>query len=241
MSGHSHWAQIRRKKTATDALRGTMYGKVTRLITLAAREGGSNLQTNAKLRALVEKARSINMPRSNITRAIERGAGSHSSIQVEQFLIDAYAPGGLPLLIEVITDNRNRSLGEIKTILTEHGGKIGGEGTTRWLFTPVVAAHIHCTGNRDDALLRCMDAGVADFDETSDGAIVYIDPERFDATLPALKRIPTIAVQSYEYRFRVKHPMPIPAGVSPAVLAALIDALEHHSDVHYVSTAASRA
>lgn len=133
MSGHSHFAGIKHKKAITDAQRSRAFSKLAREITIAAREGGK-LETNSKLRVAMEKAKEMNMPKDNIERAIMRGSGGAAEERLEEILYEAYGPGGIAVLIEGITDNKNRALGEIKQALNQNGGKLVGEGAVRWLF-----------------------------------------------------------------------------------------------------------
>lgn len=134
MSGHSHAKTIKHQKELTDKKRGQIFSKMARAILLAVREGGPNPEMNAKLRLAIELAKKFNMPKENIERAIKRGAGEVSAEKLEEVLFEAYGPGGIALLIEGITDNKNRTLGEIKQILNQNGGKLVSEGSVKWMF-----------------------------------------------------------------------------------------------------------
>lgn len=135
MSGHSHAKTIKRDKEASDKKRGQAFSKIARLISVAAKERGPNPETNPKLRIAIETARSVNMPKDNIDRAIKRGTGEDVSAgNLEEVIFEAYGPGGIAVIIEGITDNKNRTLGEIKQILNQHGAKMVGEGGVRWMF-----------------------------------------------------------------------------------------------------------
>ena len=140
MSGHSHWHSIKYQKTAADAKRSKVFSKMAKEIAVAAREGGGNPEFNSKLRLAVEKAKALNMPAENIERAIKRGAGELEGVQLESVIFEAYGPGGIAIIIEGITDNRNRAMGEIKQILNQNGGKLVGEGGVKWLFERKVKA-----------------------------------------------------------------------------------------------------
>ncbi|MBI2644370.1 MAG: YebC/PmpR family DNA-binding transcriptional regulator [Candidatus Wildermuthbacteria bacterium] len=133
MSGHSHWAGIKHKKGLADAKRSKLFSKFARELTIAARQGGDP-SINTVLRAIIEKAKDINMPSENITRAIKRGTGEETGARLEEVLLEAYGPGGAALLIKGITDNRNRMLGEVKQILARHQGKLAEGGSVRWMF-----------------------------------------------------------------------------------------------------------
>jgi len=134
MSGHSHWKKVKYKKGATDAKKGKIFSKVAGLISVAAKEGGGDPEANSKLRLAIEQAKSLNMPSENIERAIERGTGELEGARLEPITVEAYGPGNAALIIEGITDNKNRSLGEIKQILAQNQGKVAGEGSVKWLF-----------------------------------------------------------------------------------------------------------
>jgi len=135
MSGHSHAKTIKRVKEASDKKRGQIFSKMARLISVAVKEGGPNPDTNPKLRIAIETARSVNIPKDNIDRAIKRGTGEDVSAEkLEEVIFEAFGPGGIAIIIEGITDNKNRTLGEIKQILNQHGAKMIGEGGVRWMF-----------------------------------------------------------------------------------------------------------
>ncbi len=237
MSGHSHWATIKRKKAVTDAARARMVGKLIRAVMVAAREG-DDPQTNPKLRQAIEKAKEVNIPRETIERAVKRGVGGEGEAGLEELLIDAYGPGGVPLLIEAITDNRNRTLSEIRSLLQVHGGKAGGEGTTRWLFRPVVIATLTVTGNQDETTLALMDSGADEIDDSGERIQLLIKPEKLSEVLEYLKRM--AAVSGYELQY-----VRIPTQLIPLndtlrrELRALCESLEEHSDVQGVYVAAS--
>jgi len=134
MSGHSHWSKIKWQKGAADAKKGQAFSKISREITIAAREGGADPNFNAKLRMAVERARGLNMPADNIERAVKKGTGQLPSEKLESVIFEAYGPSGIAIIIEGITDNKNRALGEIKQILIQNNGKLVGEGGVRWMF-----------------------------------------------------------------------------------------------------------
>ncbi len=134
MSGHSHWSSIKHKKGSVDAKRGKIFSKLSRLISITAKEKGPDLETNYKLRLAVEKAKEVNMPKENIDRAIKHGSGQLEGVNIEEILYEAYGPGGIALIIEGITDNKNRALAEIKHILSRFNGKLATVGSVRYLF-----------------------------------------------------------------------------------------------------------
>ncbi len=134
MSGHSHWKTVKRVKEAEDKKRSQIFSKLSRAISIAAREKGSDLMMNSKLRLVIEEAHSHNMPKENIERAIKRGSGELEGAHLESVLFEAYGPGGIAIIIEGITDNKNRTLGEIKQTLNQNSGKLVGEGGVQWMF-----------------------------------------------------------------------------------------------------------
>ena len=134
MSGHSHYSSIKHKKALTDAKRSKVFSKLASQILIAAREKGKDPETNPKLKVAIDQAKEANMPSENIERTIKKGAGELAGENLEEFLFEAYGPGGVAIIIEGITDNKNRSLGEIKQILNQYNGKLVGEGGVRWLF-----------------------------------------------------------------------------------------------------------
>jgi YebC/PmpR family DNA-binding regulatory protein len=134
MSGHSHWSSIKHKKGTADAKRGKIFSKLSRLISVAVKEKGPDLETNPKLKLAVEKAKEANMPKDNIERAIKRGSGQAQGVNIEEVVYEAYGPNGTALIIEGITDNKNRTLAEIKHILSRFGGKLAEAGSVKYLF-----------------------------------------------------------------------------------------------------------
>lgn len=134
MSGHSHWAGIKHKKSITDARRGKLFSKISRLISIAAREKGADPETNPKLRLAIEKAKEVNMPKDNIAKAIKRGTGQIEGVQMEEFTYEAYGPAGVALIITGITDNKNRTLAEIKHVLSRFQAKLAEAGSVKYLF-----------------------------------------------------------------------------------------------------------
>jgi len=134
MSGHSHFKSIKRIKEAEDKKRGQIFSKMARVIFVAAKEGGPNPETNPRLRLAIEEAKQWNLPKENIERAIKRGTGELAGEKLEEVLFEAYGPGGIAIIIEGITDNKNRALGEVKQVLNQNNGKLVGEGSVKWLF-----------------------------------------------------------------------------------------------------------
>jgi len=182
MSGHSKWAQIKHKKAATDAKKSKIFSKLAAAITVAAREGGGDPDKNPKLRLAIDKARSFNMPSDNIERAIKRGIGALEGAQLEELIFEAYGPNGHPLLITAITDNRNRTLAEVKHILNKYGGKLGAEGSVKWMFDLKGKIILNKDSLTEDEELKLIEAGVEDIKKEDDNIVLYTKPENLYQT-----------------------------------------------------------
>ncbi len=166
MSGHSHFSKIKHKKSITDAKRGQVFSKMARVLAIAAREGGADPETNSKLRLTIEQAKAMNLPKDNIERAIKKGVGETEGAQLEEVLFEAYGPGGIAIIIEGITDNKNRALGQIKQILNQHNGKLAGEGSVKWLFerkgVVIIKAENQTPQFKEELELKAIEAGAED-------------------------------------------------------------------------------
>ncbi|MBU1879107.1 MAG: YebC/PmpR family DNA-binding transcriptional regulator [Chloroflexi bacterium] len=173
MSGHSKWATIRRSKAANDAKRGQLFTKLGRAITIAAREGGGDPETNFKLRLAVQKARESNMPMYNVERAIQRGAGGGEDDNYEEIMYEGYGPGGLAILIQVATDNRRRTVAEVRSTLTRAGGSLGATGCVAWQFESKGVILLDAQDKDPEELaLLAIDAGAEDVDiDDTDGRV----------------------------------------------------------------------
>ncbi|MBV9354725.1 MAG: YebC/PmpR family DNA-binding transcriptional regulator [Chloroflexi bacterium] len=191
MSGHSKWAQIKRAKGANDQKRGQLFTKLGREISVAARAGGPNPDGNARLRLAVDRAREANMPMDTIQRAIQRGVGSGEGSQLEEVTYEGYGPGGAALLITATTDNRNRTVAEVRAALTRGGGTLGEAGSVAWNFLPrgVLIVRPPNGQDPDDFALVAIDAGADDFnvDGSSDELEVLTDPTQLDDVRRALE------------------------------------------------------
>lgn len=188
MSGHSHFKTIKAQKELADAKRGKIFSKLGRVITIAANEKGPDPLTNSKLKTAIEQAKQFNMPRENIERAIKKGAGDLTGENLEEIFIEGFGPGGIALIIEGITDNKNRTLGEIKGILGEHDGKMAGEGAVRWMFDRKGRLYISAEGTPKEALeLIAIEAGADDIRWDDSVLEVYTKPENLDAVKKTLE------------------------------------------------------
>ena len=186
MSGHSHWSSIKHQKGAADAKKSKVFSKMAREITVAAREGGSNLTNNPKLKLIIEKAKSFNLPKENIERAIKKGTGELKGDFLENITLEAYGPEGIAIIVEGITDNKNRALSEIKQILTKYNGKLVGEGAIKWMFerkgciTISLKSQIQNPKNKEELELLIIEAGAEDIYWHNDILDVYTKPEELE-------------------------------------------------------------
>ena len=179
MSGHSHFKSIKYKKEITDKKRGQMFSKISQEISVAAKEGGGDPEFNPQLRLTIEKAKSVNMPTDNIERAIQRGIGKLEGVKLKEVLFEAYGPGGIAVIVEGITDNKNRTLGEIKQILNQNNGKLVGKGAVKWMFERKGCLVVDCKlqiedlKNKEKLELISIEAGALDLYWHNDVLDVY--------------------------------------------------------------------
>ena len=240
MSGHSKWHSIRHKKGAVDAKRGKLFGKLIKEVTVAARLGGGDESANARLRQAVLKARAANMPADNIDRAIKKGAGEAGGADFHELLYEAYAPGGVALLIEILTDNKNRSAAEVRNTLTKHGGNLGDAGSVSYLFKRCGVVAIDATQHSEDELMEiAIEAGaldvVADGVGTDGGFIeILTEPADFDAVLQTIQEA-AVATTGAEITWVADAPMELQPKAAAAAVR-LIELLEDLDDVQSVAT-----
>ena len=233
MSGHSKWATIKRKRAATDQARGKLFSKYIKEITIAARHGGGDQEANPRLRTAVLAAKSVNMPASNIERAIKRGTGEIEGVHYEEAQYEGYGPGGVALLVEVATDNKNRTAGDIRHILTKHGGNMAEAGAVSYLFKPRGVIDVEKRAVAEDTLIEiALDAGADDVSTEGESFEVLTPPAAFEAVRAALAA-KQIAVASAEVTKLASLQVPLSDREAEAVLR-LVDALEEHDDVQKV-------
>jgi YebC/PmpR family DNA-binding regulatory protein len=233
MSGHSKWATIKRKKAATDAARGKSFTKAIKEITIAARHGGGDPESNPRLRAAILAAKAVNMPAANIERATKKGTGELEGATIEEAQYEGYAPGGVALLVEVATDNRNRTSGDIRHILTKFGGNMAEAGSVSYLFKPRGLIVVERTVVSEDTLIEvALDAGADDVAAEGDVFEVLTPPAQVEAVKDALaaRQIP---VHSAEVTKLASMSVPLDESHAASVLK-LIEALEDHDDVQKV-------
>jgi YebC/PmpR family DNA-binding regulatory protein len=193
MSGHSHFRSIKRAKELTDKKRGQIFSKMARLISVAVKKGGPNPETNSKLRLAIEQAKAANMPKDNVERAIKKGIGELAGEKLEEVVFEGFGPGGIALIIEGITDNKNRTLGEIKAILNQNGGKLAGEGSVKWLFDRKgclildLKMQSEDLRNKEELELMAIESGAEDIYWHNDLLDVYTKPEELEKIKKALE------------------------------------------------------
>jgi YebC/PmpR family DNA-binding regulatory protein len=188
MSGHSKWASIKHKKGAADAKRGKLFTRIIKELTVAARAGGGDPDMNPRLRTVVADAKAANMPADNIKRAIRRGTGEEPGVSYEEITYEGYGPGGAALLIEVLTDNTNRAVGEIRHLLAKHGGNLGTTNSVAWMFDKRSYILVERSAADEEALMTAaIDAGADDFREDDENWEVVSAPEAHHQVLEAVK------------------------------------------------------
>lgn len=184
MSGHSHWHSIKHKKMAEDQKRGKIFSKLSRAISIAAREKGPAVESNAKLKMAIEQAKSFNMPKANIERAIKKGTGELEGEKLENIIYEGYGPGNIAFIIEGITDNKNRTLTEIKQILNQKGGKLAEEGAVKWLFKQkgvIIINTENQNATKDELELIAIEAGAEDIKYQDRFLEIYTKPENLES------------------------------------------------------------
>jgi YebC/PmpR family DNA-binding regulatory protein len=235
MSGHSKWSTIKRQKGVTDARRGAVFTKVAREIAVAARAGGGDPDANFRLRLAMDKARGVNMPMDNIKRAIERATGSGEGEQFEEIVYEGYGPGGVAVLVEAATDNKNRTAADVRSIFTKAGGSLAGAGAVAWQFEPRGLIAVQPEGrDPDEVALAAIDAGADDVDVSDPERVeVYTSPADLERVRKALD-LAGIAVESAENAMIAKAHVELDANRARQNLR-LIELLEDLDDVQRVT------
>ncbi len=234
MSGHSKWSTIKRKKGAKDAKRGAIFTRLGKDITLAARDGGGDISMNANLRLAVKKAKAANMPNDNIDRAIKKGTGELAGQKYESYVYEGYGPHGVALLIEVLSDNKNRTVPEIRHLLTKHNGNLGESGCVSWMFEKKGIIIISNQSLKEEEFLEdLLELGIESYDEIDDGYELLVSPDEFQNIIQFLEQrnynlegnISLIAINSISV-----------SNDKIDSILNLINTLEEHDDVQKVHT-----
>ncbi len=233
MSGHSKWHTIKHKKGALDAKRGKLFTKVIREMTIAARIGGGDPDANPRLRTAVDKAKGSNMPADNITRAIKKGTGELEGSTYEDMVLEGYGPGGVAILVEGTTDNRNRTVSEIRHIFSKHGGNLGGAGSVGYMFKPKGIIAIAADKTTEDRLMEiALDAGADDIVTEAEGFTVYTTQQAFEAVRAAIKKA-GIEPDEAEVKKIADNTIAL-EGAKAQQLLKLVEFLDDHDDVQNV-------
>ncbi len=233
MSGHSKWATIKHKKGKTDARRGKLFSKLSRAITVAAREGGPDPGMNIALANAVEKAKAESMPKDNIERAIQRGSGGGEGEQYESIVYEGYGPAGVAIIVEVLTDNRNRSAAEVRNIFSKHGGSLAQPGAVAWVFERRGSIVVDAAKfTEDDVMTAAIDAGAEDVEQDGDQFEVLTQPADLAAVRDALAAA-GIALESAELTMVPKNTVKLEENDARKTMK-IMDALEDSDDVQEV-------
>jgi len=233
MSGHSKWSTIKHKKAAADAKRGRIFTRLIREITVAARQGGGDVNGNARLRAAVAAAKEANMPADNITRAIKKGTGELGGGQLEEVTYEGYGPGGVAVIVETVTDNKNRTLPEIRHIFSKHGGNMAAANAVAWMFEKKGYLVVDRSVMPEDALLETvLDAGAEDLRQDGSNYEIFTPPESFQQVKEALKA-KGVEITAAEVEMSPSNTVRAEGPTARKVLN-LVEALEDHDDVQHV-------
>lgn len=236
MSGHSKWANIKRRKAVVDAKKGAVYTRLGRELIAAAREGGGNLDNNFRLRLAVEKARSANMPSDNIQRAIMKGTGElDEGTIIEEITYEGYGPAGVAFMVQLMTDNRNRTAQEIRYLFSRHGGNLGETGCVAWMFKKkgsIVLAREDNAISEDDLMMLALDAGAEDVKTDDDTYEIITGPAEFQAVLEAVKKAKLTTAEA-EITMIPQSTVHVEGEDADRCLH-LVDVLEEHEDVQAV-------
>lgn len=239
MSGHSKWHNIQGRKNAQDAKRGKVFQKLSREIYMAAKSGGPDPSGNPTLRMVMDKARAANMPKTNIERAIKKAEGN-SDEHYDEITYEGYASGGVAVLVEALTDNKNRTASDVRVAFTRNGGSLGATGSVAYMFDRkgyLVIDRSTTDADEDQVLLDVMDAGGDDLETSDDAFEIYTDPKQFTAVRDALEKA-GYKLANAELTMIPQNTTPVPADKKEQ-FAHLIDALEDNDDVSNVYTAAA--
>jgi YebC/PmpR family DNA-binding regulatory protein len=233
MSGHSKWHTIKHKKGAADAKRGKIFTRLIKELTVAARSGGGDPDANPRLRTIVAEAKSVNMPADNIKRAIQRGTGELPGVTYEEVTYEGYGPGGAALIIEALTDNKNRTVGEIRHLLSKHGGNLGESNSVAWMFEKKGYVVVEKSKAREEALMdAALDAGADDMRDDGDNWEIVSAPDAFQQVVDAVKRL-GIEPAAAEVAMLPQNYIKL-EGKTAQQMIKLMEVLEEHEDTKKV-------
>jgi YebC/PmpR family DNA-binding regulatory protein len=233
MSGHSKWHSIKHKKGAIDAKRGRMFTKLIKEITIAARIGGGDADGNPRLRKAISDAKEVNMPADNIKRAVQKGTGELEGGHIEELQYEGYGPGGVALIVDVVTDNRNRTVSEIRHVFSKNGGNLGEAGSVAWMFHKKGYIAIDKSQADEDTLMTlAIDAGADDFTGDEANYEIYTSPDAFDKVLNAIKA-KSIQTITAEISMIPQNYVKVEGKIAQQ-LVKLMETLDDHDDVQHV-------
>ena len=235
MSGHSHWAGIKYKKAVIDAKRGKMWSKVARMIIVAAKSGGGDPSANLALRYAIDKAKAVNMPKDTIEKAIKKGTGEVEGVNFEEVLYEGYGPSGVAIMVEALTDNRNRTTPEIKRIFERHGGSLGATGCVGWMFSKKGLITVSTENIDEDELMEiALAAGADDMKRTGSVYELTCDPAAYEELKKTLqeREIPT---EVTDISMMPHNTVPITDVGTARKIISLMEAFEDHDDVQNTS------
>jgi YebC/PmpR family DNA-binding regulatory protein len=231
MSGHSHWATIKHKKGAADAKRGRLWSKIARMIIMAAKGGGGDPSSNLTLRYAIDKAKAANMPKDTIDKAIKRGTGEIAGAALESITYEGYGPGGIAIVVETLTDNRNRTGPEVRRIFEKHGGSIGTPGCVNWMFNKKGLITVNTSDvSEEDLMELVLGAGAEDMQNTGNVYEITCDPANFDELKKALEA-KGIPIQMADISMVPQTTVPVGDEATARKVMSLMDAIEDQEDV----------
>ena len=233
MSGHSKWAKIHRAKGAADAARGKVFQKLAKELYVAARGTNGNIDDNPSLRMVVEKCRSQNMPKDNIQKAIDKACKTTGGEEYETIRYEGYAPSGIAVMVDCLTDNRNRTASFVRSTFTKRGGNLGTDGSVSYLFNRQGVIAIEKTLDEDDVMMTCLDSGADDIITEDDSFVIYTAPDKFLIVKKALEDMDAVFITS-EITYVASNTVEITDEEVKEKVYALIDALEELDDVNAV-------
>ncbi|TDA64457.1 MAG: YebC/PmpR family DNA-binding transcriptional regulator [Clostridia bacterium] len=234
MSGHSKWANIKHRKTKVDAQRGKLFTRLGRELIVAAREGGPDPESNARLKAAMQRAREANMPNENIMRAIQRGTGELGGADYEELTYEGYGPGGIAVMLSLVTDNRNRTASEIRYLFSRYGGSLGEAGCVAWMFDSKGQIMVDISGDAaDEVMLAAIEAGAEDVNNQGDMVEVTTAPDQLTQVSEGLKQA-GFKIEQAQVTMLPQATVPITDAEQAQKLLRLMEALEEHDDVQEI-------
>ncbi len=234
MSGHSHWAGIKHKKAANDAKRGKVWSKLARVLIVAAKGGGGDPSQNLSLRYAIDKAKAANMPKDTIEKAIKKGTGELGSVNFEEVLYEGYGPGGIAIMVDALTDNRNRTAPEMRKIFERYGNSLGTSGCVNWMFSKKGFITIATAGNNEEQLMDIvLGAGAEDMENTGDFFEITCEPTEYEGLKNALKE-KEIVTEVSEISMVPQNTVPVENIETARKILTLLESFEDHDDVQNV-------